>query len=282
MMMTIMIGNKKVSKRRVVNRSPLFCLIGVFFLTFFVTGSALAQNITAKVYRPNGSDGNYYGKMHIPMGKKYRIAMFPKSGTTVGVFRSHIDGQNIYLSSVDPYGNTFWIDATEVEQNFLVRSSDGTDVVAIPVTAAEDAAMVDNEWYYFEASDAKRNRLKYATVTIPNKTLRENTTYAGKPIYVMANPLNHGLAFIRLDQVNSTRDLVAGSLYLVGKAGTGVRQLNIVFENDIETETSGINDVPTLGPRQADDACYSLQGVRVEKPVKGGLYIRNGRKYVAE
>ena len=33
-----------------------------------------------------------------------------------------------------------------------------------------------------------------------------------------------------------------------------------------------------LQPVQADNVYYNLQGQRVEKPVKGGLYIRNGKK----
>lgn len=244
--------------------------------------TVMAQNITAKVYRQTGTTGKAYGKMHIPQGKKYKVAIHPQSGVTVAVLRAHIDGQNIYLSTLDPYGETFWIDASEVEQNFLVRSSDGTDVVAVPVTADEETMMVEKRWFFYDASDARRNSLKYTSSVIANETLRESKTFAARPIYVMANPAKYGLAFVWLDQNTTTKDLPAGSLYVLGKVGSRGRQLNIVFEDEVDSESSGINDVRTSGRRQADDALYNLQGVRVEKPVKGSLYIRNGRKYVAE
>ena len=35
------------------------------------------------------------------------------------------------------------------------------------------------------------------------------------------------------------------------------------------------------GEAAADDAVYTLQGVRVERPAKGSIYIRGGKKYVA-
>lgn len=241
--------------------------------------------ITAKVYRESGANTAYYGKLHIPQGGKYRIAMFPKSNTVVGVYRAYIDGQDIYLSSVDPYGRIFWIDATETAQNFLVRTNDGSDVVAVPVTAEEDAEMKAKNYFYFNKSSARKNLLSWATEKVDHATLNESSTFSGRPVYVMANPARRGLAFAWLNATGTSYDLPAGALYLLGKKGSRIRELNIVFENDFEStdETTGIEDVEYKKEvRNFDDAIYTLQGVRVSEPVKGNLYIRNGRKYVAE
>lgn len=44
-------------------------------------------------------------------------------------------------------------------------------------------------------------------------------------------------------------------------------------------EETGVNTVRTAEP--ADHSTYSLQGIRVDKPAKGQLYITSGKKYVA-
>lgn len=272
-----------VIKRR-VRRSPLLGYVLASTLTLLLalqSVSAYAQNISAKVYRQAGTSGNYYGKLHIPKGGKYKIAMFPQEGVMVGVFRARVDGQNIYLTSVDPYGQTYWIDATDVEQNFVVRSSDGSDVVATPVTAAEDQRMEDEGWFYFDSSEARRNGLRYAAANISNETLRTQSATKDRPVYVMANPAKNGLAFAWLDQANTTKDMPAGSLYLVGKAGSRARQLNIVFTDDFSDESTAITNATAAAP-VADDACYTLQGLRITEPQPGTLYIKNGRKFVAK
>ena len=42
--------------------------------------------------------------------------------------------------------------------------------------------------------------------------------------------------------------------------------------------TTGIEDVNTDATQQHTDAIYDLQGRRVAKPMKGGIYIINGKK----
>lgn len=274
-------GNRFL-KRRVAKPSPLSLMTGFIALFLSLAVSVQAQNVTAKVYR-QGSSGNAYGKLHLPKGQKYKVAMYPSDGVMVGVFRARVDGQNIYLTSVDPYGQTYWIDASEVEQNFVVRSSDGSDVVATPVTAAEEQRMDDEGWFFFDASEARRNGLKYAAAKISSETLRTQTATKDRPVYVMANPAKYGLAFAWLNQANSTKDLPAGSLYLVGKAGSRARLMNIVFENDVTDETTAINnDQVSVAAPATDDACYTLQGLRIAEPQPGTLYIKNGRKFVAK
>lgn len=49
--------------------------------------------------------------------------------------------------------------------------------------------------------------------------------------------------------------------------------MNVTF--DVEVETDGIE---TITANEEDDVYYSIEGVRVGRPVKPGLYIKNGKK----
>lgn len=58
--------------------------------------------------------------------------------------------------------------------------------------------------------------------------------------------------------------------------------LDIVYEDEAHgfDATTAINDVKTDTVTVDDDAWYTLQGVRVNAPARGGIYIHNGRKVV--
>ena len=256
----------------------------LFIAASFAMASQAQSSITTKVYRESGATTAFYGKLHIPQGGKYRISLTPADGTVVGVFRAYADGQDIYLSSVDPYGRTYWIDATETEHNFVVRTNDGSDVVAVPVTAEEDADMKAKNYFYFGKSNARKNALQWTSENVEHATLNESATFSERPVYVMANPARRGLAFAWLNATGTSYNLPAGSLYLLGKKGSRARYMNIVFLDDFDEDATSINAVNTLRTPASvsDDACYTLQGVRVAEPQKGTLYIRNGKKYVAE
>ncbi len=56
--------------------------------------------------------------------------------------------------------------------------------------------------------------------------------------------------------------------------------INIVFEDELQSEVSGINVKQITPSLNVNDAWYTLQGVRVDKPAKGGVYIQRGRKVI--
>ena len=97
----------------------------------------------------------------------------------------------------------------------------------------------------------------------------------------MANPALRGLAFAWLDQFGTSRNLPANSLYILGKHTASAPDLEIVWpEDDDYKDVTGIEDVKK---NEADDAAvYTLQGMRVSNLQKGHIYIRNGRKFVAQ
>jgi hypothetical protein len=241
------------------------------------------ETLTAKVFRPAGTDGFYYGRIYVPQGGKWRVAKTPAKGVQAGVYRAYIDGADIYLSRLDSQGGYYWIDATETSHSLIVRSTSPADIIFESVSAADDAAMQAEGYYYFDKSESKKNKLATALETVLNANLAKTFNLDKRCLYVMANPAKYGLAFIQLDPTASSVDLAKNSLYITGKKVSASR-LNIIFTDDMEepVEATAIKDVKTSGTQQSDNAVYSLQGIRTAQPQKGHLYIKNGKKFVQQ
>lgn len=61
----------------------------------------------------------------------------------------------------------------------------------------------------------------------------------------------------------------------------GAKFAIIFVDEEANTETTsldGVKSVETLG----DNAIYTLSGVKVSKPEKGGIYVKNGKKFIAK
>jgi len=281
-MMTILIGNK--SKERGDICSPLFffcCRLLVLALLIPALATSAQTTITAKVARNNPA-GKYYGKVNLPKGNKYYVDFHPAEGVTTGVYSAYIDGENIFLQSVGLVEGKYMIDASDRDMAFIVRSSSSDDIVVKVVDQDLSDWMDENDYFYYDAIDARRNTLIYATAAVSNATLM--STYPTKRIYVMANPAKNDLAFAVLDHQNTGRGLAANSLYLPSRKKYTAARLNIVWVDEPDSDDAGVTAIASVNTSkaQADGAVYTLQGVRVAAPVKGGLYIRNGKKYIAQ
>jgi len=265
-----------------------FTHLFLFSLLLLFASVANAQtSLSVKVYGL-GETANKYGKLYVPQGAKYRIQMRPSANTTIGVYRAYVDGSDIYLNKLDVQGGYFWIDATEMAHALIVRSTSSDNVVAEVVTPEQDAMMNDEGYYYFDKSEARKNRLNYATSTVANETLLTSTTFNSKSIYVMANPARHGLAFALLEPVSSHRDLNAGSLYILTKKTSSSRQLNVVWadedmnDNPMDTDKSVSTEINSIESFSDDDPVYSLEGRRLSVSEKAPVYIRKGRIYIGK
>ncbi len=106
------------------------------------------------------------------------------------------------------------------------------------------------------------NMLRYATeeTTIPNSNGTAYVLY--KDMYVRT----------------TNNSVPAGKSYLLipARTGNGARQLAIKHAGD----TDGIETIEAVGTQQ--DIWYDLQGRRIERPTKAGLYIKNGKKTVVK
>ena len=217
----------------------------------------------------------YYGKLYLPSGSgQYKIAREPAAGVTVNVYEGRIDGEAIYMKKIDTYENIYWIDAADMDQVFVVRSTAADAVKAEPVTAADDEYTTADDFYYYDKSDGKKNSLQYSYAGVVNTELQNSEPYRSKNIYVMANPATAGFAFAKLDQFATTRNLAAKSLYVLGKKSASAR-LTVIWDD--EDDTDAIEGVTPA--TEQNDAIYNLNGVRVQKAQKG-IFIINGKKVV--
>lgn len=75
----------------------------------------------------------------------------------------------------------------------------------------------------------------------------------------------------------------ANSLYVMAALPSPSETLEVVWPDNEECdETTAIEAPDAMNGQPTNDATYTLQGIRVNKTEKGRLYIRNGRKFVAE
>jgi hypothetical protein len=217
---------------------------------------------------------------------KYKVDAGVSGGkNTVNLLSGHLDGTNIYMKQLDVNNGFYWIDATEADQVFIVRTSDltATEVEAVDLEAdneIDQKALATPNWW-FDKADAEDNCLRYATQEVVNQELQDFAEFMNKTIFVMANPAKYNLAFAKLNQYTSNKSLPQGSIYVVAdvdpQAAAG--RLNVIFEDGIDTEenTTGIETIEEINVEK--NAIYNLQGVRVNKAQKG-IYIINGKKVV--
>ena len=264
----------------------------VYRLTFSASSVVPGEEINVTVGKRDG-DTYAYGKLYLPKGSKmkYKVnAEVTGTGTdavnNVQLYYARIDKKKnaIYMHSLPTIDGYYWIDATEVDHAFMVRTKgkeSGTVITAEPVTEAEDAlfaADVTGDYVYFDKTFAKMNQFGYTTQKIANQNLRNDAEFLDRDIFYLANPKTRGFAFI---QVDKTQDgLAAKSLYIVGKLNTVNGRANVIFDDEVESEseTTGIENVEV---ESNNDAIYNLQGVRVNGATKG-LFIQNGKKYVVK
>ena len=85
------------------------------------------------------------------------------------------------------------------------------------------------------------------------------------------------------DDENSTATIVSEGLTLVYDTAAGVFKVTDSVSSDMilptlyGTHATGIENIVTNG--EAIESIYDLQGRRVLEPKKGGIYIKNGKKY---
>lgn len=280
----------------------------VYRLGYSESDVAPGEPIIASVVK---KEGNTYGyaKLYIPKGvnMKYKVpakydATSDKNG--VQLYYGRIDNSNnkIYMYSLPVIDDYYWIDATDVDQAFVLRTNSDIEpsatITAETVTnedLATFAAGDPSEYYFFGAALAVQNQLRYNTAEIANQELRNNPEFAGRDVYVMANPLTAagGFAFAKFNkdatytkatgdhEIGDLRWLSAKSLYIVGKVNAAAPNLEVVFEGDdnFDANTTGIEILKNA--EQNSDAIFNLQGIRVNNAQKG-IYIMNGKKFVVK
>lgn len=120
------------------------------------------------------------------------------------------------------------------------------------------------DYQYDNMADALNHRygISYDATSQKIFTLQKNAKDTHNPMgfyHYTGTSLSHNKAFMVIDNTAVT---AGAKIYLGYQGGT----------------TTGIEDVNTDATQQHTDVIYDLQGRRVAKPMKGGIYIINGKK----
>lgn len=106
-------------------------------------------------------------------------------------------------------------------------------------------------------------------------TKADGTNYYGLGSYTDSETNESVQAFLPFSET-STITMPAYKAYLTTSATAG--SIKLKFPDGSTTSINGVN----VGEKVSNGAIYDLSGRRVAAPVKGNLYIQNGKKYIAE
>ena len=206
-----------------------------------------------------------------------------------GVYTAYQDYPNVILYRAKRSGGFFKIPATR-ERSSGRTQADGTDYIAPGnfIWRADDVAKPHNSAAVVIVSDKEEITIK--RVTKPNEiyqsTLdRDNELrIAGTALEPSTHYPVHGFTFYNEAPVfwpYTSGKLKAGTVVLKASdyQGTGApSRMNVIFVDDDATTIMGVKEyVKSL---HNSDVIYNLNGMQVTSPVKGQIYIQNGKKFI--
>lgn len=159
--------------------------------------------------------------------------------TKVEAYKATVNGNEVTLTQVK--------DKVKAGEGLLIKNVGSVTSVTLPVV--HDAEPLSN------------NCLKGVTKNM------EASAFADKKAYILANDKE----FKYIDPAKSEGTLQKGKAYLDCTAEPGAKPSTLFIG-----EATAINGIAV--EKNADNAIYNLQGIRVKTPTKG-LYIINGKKY---
>ena len=162
------------------------------------------------------------------------------------------DGMEAYIvTGTDEANHTVTVTQLNIlpsKTPVLLYKGTGTSFISVKTTTALSSGI-----------DLTQNKLRYAAADV---------TASGKEFILFSD-----------EYVQATGTIPATKIYLtLGDAPSSARAFSIDVSGD---DTTGIRTVPELveGP---SEQWYDLQGRRIQKPTKAGLYIVNGKKMVVK
>ena len=245
-----------------------------------VTWNAEAKQIEITVAQ---KDGQYWYGKHYNATENYKIAKEAEDGATVIVYGAYVDQYDkaIYMEQLHIINGYYWIPKNVP---VVVKSTTATAVTADKYITTEssmnlfDATHYVSEISYLDAETAgtalmnNTNDINWSLVT-PAAEIN-NTNY---DLYAMAKPEKHNIKWLSF---KASTTLPAGTFYVrCEKDAAPARGELTVIWTDGSEETTGIENVNNAD-LQNDGMLYNMQGIRVNAPVKGQIYIQNGKKFM--
>jgi hypothetical protein len=187
------------------------------------------------------------------------------------LFTVYVDGETAYFQACRTYEGKYYVPAN---RPVIVKTSEAKEVnfkpTTIPAAYLPDGSLGWNDMYCSQPGDDLAKVQAGAKVA------------AGKYLYRLTNTDEIGFGFTFFSGTN----IKEGQFFIAcSKKPEGAGRLNEVWldedGNVIESDATAIKGVKKALD-QNDGAIYNLQGVRVQKAQKGGIYIQNGKKFVVK
>ena len=122
-----------------------------------------------------------------------------------------------------------------------------------------------------------------AQIATGDKKYGANDYLLGFWISKGSKPYPSNSSYLPIDKVTAAKMNRLGTSYDEFYTGGSAKKVpGVIFDFDIVGGTTGINEVVNQSTKLNNGKYYTLSGQQVEKPTAGGIYIRNGRKFVVK
>ena len=158
-------------------------------------------------------------------------------------------------------------DVTYNGKNFLEK---------IPVSRVISPSDADNYNYLFGYYNAQ--------IATGDKKYGANDYLLGFWISKGSKPYPSNSSYLPIDKVTAAKMNRLGTSYddFRPAVSSAKKVPGVIFDFDNVGGTTGINEVVNQSTKLNNGKYYTLSGQQVEKPTAGGIYIRNGRKFVVK
>ena len=230
-------------------------------LTGIAYGTAIVSSITEGVSTFTFYDSGYELSIKVTVQDIIDESTFA-SGQSYGTFFNTTEAYNV------PEGLKAYIITDVNEEKGTIEMTE-TSVLPpnTPVLMYRTSTTVSPNYVFTKASNVEpvTTKLKYTTTDKPAEE--------SSKLYVLYNG-----QFVK---VTSGTKILANHCYLdLANTSSGTRSYYDIDGSDGTTSIREVRSEGVKGEKLADGEWYTLQGQRVTKPTKPGLYILNGKKVV--
>ena len=246
-----------------------------------VEWDAAAKQVTIEVAQ---KDGQYWYGKHFNATENYKIAKEAEDGAKVIVYGAYVDQSDkaIYMEQLHIINGYYWIPKNVP---VIVKSTSAEAVVADKYLVGNNSMNLKDAGHY--VSEIAYLADETAGTALMNATgdkdwtdvagLTNDVDNANFDIYAMAKPEKHNIKWLSF---KASTTLPAGTFYVrCRKSAAPAPELKVIWTDGSEESTAtGIENVNAK--QQFDGEIFNLQGIRVSEPVKGQIYIQNGKKFM--
>jgi hypothetical protein len=195
------------------------------------------------------------------------------NAASVKLFSVYVDGDNAYFQACRTYNGKYFVAAGE---HVILKTTEAKDVNYV-IDSYAGSGWKDPDADQCVGFDDVKCLWADGVLGDIQRDLRMT---AKDYLYRLTNTTGLGFGFTEY----SGTTIKAGQFFVKCTKAPAAGRLNTVWldedGNVIDGEATGIETVKNIDANNG--AIYNLQGVRVDNPTKGGLYIQNGKKIVVK